>query len=245
MGAIFLAFILGRRTPSLKPDNKPVSPQATSAKEYSFEENIPATTRSSPPPQASHTPETTQRVATVFALHNTARKGRDETIPITVNASHELALTLVRDLKKGTAFVVEGQLSYRGPTLASRTFGILAKVVRKDHGAVAQFEREPPRIHRSLTVAIALRDKTVCDVVSEGKSMFLDEESSHFKAEVSSKNTYHFRHIEERTQCLDRLGQFGSEVRDIGTILLKDVTDRVFNLRSRQMARYQKSPANP
>ena len=50
--------------------------------------------------------------ATVFSLHNAARRGRDETIPITVKASHELALTLVRDLRKGTAFVVEGQLSY-------------------------------------------------------------------------------------------------------------------------------------
>jgi hypothetical protein len=48
------------------------------------------------------------------------------------------------------------------------------------------FEREPPRIHRSLAVAIALCDKTVGD--------FLDEVSLHFKAEVSSKNTYHFRH---------------------------------------------------
>jgi hypothetical protein len=59
--AIFLAFILGRRAPSPKPDNKPVSQQATSAKAYSFEENIPATTRSSPPPQA---PETPHRPAT-------------------------------------------------------------------------------------------------------------------------------------------------------------------------------------
>ena len=50
--------------------------------------------------------------ATVFSLHNSAKRGREETIPITVKASHELALTLVRDLKKGTAFVVEGQLSY-------------------------------------------------------------------------------------------------------------------------------------
>ena len=50
--------------------------------------------------------------ATVFSLHNSAKRGREETIPITVKASHELALTLVRDLKKATAFVVEGQLSY-------------------------------------------------------------------------------------------------------------------------------------
>jgi hypothetical protein len=49
-------------------------------------------------------------VAAVFALHNAAKKG--ETIPITVKASHELALTLVGDLRKGTAFIVEGQLSY-------------------------------------------------------------------------------------------------------------------------------------
>ena len=40
------------------------------------------------------------------------QRGEGETLPITVKASHELALTLVRDLKKGTAFVVEGQLSY-------------------------------------------------------------------------------------------------------------------------------------
>jgi hypothetical protein len=32
--------------------------------------------------------------ATVFSLHNSARRGRVETIPITVKASHELALTL-------------------------------------------------------------------------------------------------------------------------------------------------------
>ena len=50
--------------------------------------------------------------ATVFALHNATRKGKPETIPIMVKASYELALTLVNDLKKGAAFVVEGQLSY-------------------------------------------------------------------------------------------------------------------------------------
>jgi hypothetical protein len=62
-GAIFLAFFLGRRTPWPKPDNRAVSQQATSAKAYSFEENIPATTRSSPPPQVPHAPETPQRAA--------------------------------------------------------------------------------------------------------------------------------------------------------------------------------------
>ena len=58
VGAIFLAFILARRMPSPKPANRPVSQQATSAKAYSLEENIPATTRSSPPPQVSRVPET-------------------------------------------------------------------------------------------------------------------------------------------------------------------------------------------
>jgi single-stranded DNA-binding protein len=50
--------------------------------------------------------------ASVFSLHNTIRKGMEETIPITIKASHELALTLVTELKKGVSFVVEGQLSY-------------------------------------------------------------------------------------------------------------------------------------
>lgn len=52
--------------------------------------------------------------ASVFALHNITRKGKEEkeTLPLTVKASHELAPVLVNSLKKGTAFVVEGQLAY-------------------------------------------------------------------------------------------------------------------------------------
>jgi hypothetical protein len=65
--------------------------------------------------------------ATLFALHNASRKGREETIPITVKASHELALTLVRDLKKGTAFVVEGHLSYfKHPDTSRESYSIWA-----------------------------------------------------------------------------------------------------------------------
>ncbi len=42
--------------------------------------------------------------ASVFALHNTTRKEREETLPITVKASHELlAPTLVTELKKGVS----------------------------------------------------------------------------------------------------------------------------------------------
>ncbi len=65
--------------------------------------------------------------ATVFSLHNSARRGRVETIPITVKASHGLALTLVRDLKKGTAFVVEGQLScFKHPDTNRESYSIWA-----------------------------------------------------------------------------------------------------------------------
>jgi hypothetical protein len=44
--------------------------------------------------------------ASLFSLHNTNRKGKEETFPITVKASHELAQTLVNELKKGVGFVV-------------------------------------------------------------------------------------------------------------------------------------------
>jgi Bacterial conjugation TrbI-like protein len=41
VGGIFLAFILMRRAPQPKPDNTPVASQATRAKGYSFDEDIP------------------------------------------------------------------------------------------------------------------------------------------------------------------------------------------------------------
>jgi single-stranded DNA-binding protein len=66
--------------------------------------------------------------ATVFALHN--RKGREtrETLPITVKASHELAITLVDSLKKGTSFIVEGQLSYyKHPETHRESYSIWAE----------------------------------------------------------------------------------------------------------------------
>lgn len=65
--------------------------------------------------------------AFVFSLHNATRKGREETVPITVKASHELAQTLVSELKKGVAFVVEGQLAYyKSPETNRETFSIWA-----------------------------------------------------------------------------------------------------------------------
>jgi len=50
--------------------------------------------------------------ASVFALHNSTNQARGEAIPITVKASNELAATMVAELKKGVAFVVEGKLGY-------------------------------------------------------------------------------------------------------------------------------------
>jgi hypothetical protein len=65
--------------------------------------------------------------ASVFSIHNTTRKGREEIFPITVKASHEMAQTLVSELKKGVAFVVEGQLAYyKNPETNRETYSIWA-----------------------------------------------------------------------------------------------------------------------
>ena len=52
--------------------------------------------------------------ASVFSLHNVTKTGREdkEAIPLTVKASQELARTLVTELRKGVAFVLEGKLAY-------------------------------------------------------------------------------------------------------------------------------------
>jgi hypothetical protein len=65
--------------------------------------------------------------ASLFALHNVTRSGREETIPLIVKASQDLARTLVTELRKGVAFVVEGQLAYfRNPETNRETYSILA-----------------------------------------------------------------------------------------------------------------------
>jgi hypothetical protein len=66
--------------------------------------------------------------ASVFSLHNTTRNGREEVVPITVKASRELALTLVNEVKKGVAFVVERQLAYfKNPETNRETYSIWAE----------------------------------------------------------------------------------------------------------------------
>ena len=68
--------------------------------------------------------------ASVFSLHNVTNQGRGdrEAIPITVKASNELARTIVAELKKGVAFVVEGQLAYyKNPDTNRETYSIWAE----------------------------------------------------------------------------------------------------------------------
>ena len=52
IGGIFLAFVLMRRAPQPKPDNTPVTRQATQAKSYSFQQDIQPLSRT----QATPTP---------------------------------------------------------------------------------------------------------------------------------------------------------------------------------------------
>ena len=66
--------------------------------------------------------------ASVFSLHNATRNGREETVPITVKASDELAPTLVNELKRGVAFVVEGRLAYyKNPETNRESYSIWAE----------------------------------------------------------------------------------------------------------------------
>ncbi len=68
--------------------------------------------------------------ASVFSLCNASNQGRGdkEAIPITVKASNELARTMVGELKKGVAFVVEGQLAYyKNPDTNREVYSILAE----------------------------------------------------------------------------------------------------------------------
>ncbi len=67
--------------------------------------------------------------ASVFSLHNAAKRGRAdaEALPITVKASRELAQTLAAELRRGVAFVVSGQLDYyRNPETSRTSYSIWA-----------------------------------------------------------------------------------------------------------------------
>jgi single-stranded DNA-binding protein len=65
--------------------------------------------------------------ASVFSLHNASNQTKGEVIPITVKASNELATTMVAELKKGVAFVVEGKLAYyKNPDTNREAYSIVA-----------------------------------------------------------------------------------------------------------------------
>src|SRR5262245_19440788 len=64
--------------------------------------------------------------ASVFSLHNSASP-RSEVIPVTVKAFNGLAATVVAELKKGVAFVVEGRLAYyKNPETNREIYSIVA-----------------------------------------------------------------------------------------------------------------------
>jgi hypothetical protein len=81
--------------------------------------------RSADEPRILKTENNTATFASVFAIHNASR---NEAIPISVKASRDLAPVLVDSLAKGTAFVVEGKLSfYKHPDTSREHYSILAE----------------------------------------------------------------------------------------------------------------------
>jgi single-stranded DNA-binding protein len=83
--------------------------------------------------RAAHDPRSIKEVAGlptfafVFCLHNAANQTKGEVIPVTVKASNELATTMVAELKKGVAFIVEGKLAYyKNPDTNRQAYSIVA-----------------------------------------------------------------------------------------------------------------------
>jgi Single-strand binding protein family. len=84
--------------------------------------------RSADNPRIIKSDNGTATFASVFAIHNSMRKGKSESIPITVKASRDLAPALVNSLTKGTAFVVDGKLSYyKHPDTSRELYSIWAE----------------------------------------------------------------------------------------------------------------------
>lgn len=87
--------------------------------------HIKISLRSADEPRILKTDDGTATFASVFAIHNATR---NEAIPITVKASGELAPVLADTLPKGTAFVVEGRLSfYKHPDTNRELYSIRAE----------------------------------------------------------------------------------------------------------------------
>jgi hypothetical protein len=84
IGGIFLAFVLMRRAPQPKPDNTPVTRQATQAKSYSFQQDIQPLSRT----QATPTPVQSDGV-----VRATPTPKPPPPIPQTIFASREQAVS--------------------------------------------------------------------------------------------------------------------------------------------------------
>ena len=111
--------------------------------------------------------------AFVFSLHNATRKG-EETVPITVKASHELAQTLVSELKKGVAFVVEGQLAYyKSPETNRETYSIWADNFTDITPPKSTRRKPADLMSKSTTVTVSLDEdaygvfQTASEIVSK------------------------------------------------------------------------------
>jgi hypothetical protein len=97
--------------------------------------------------------------ASVFSLHNVTNQGRGdkEAIPITVKASNEFAKTIVAELKKGVAFVVEGQLAYYKNSDTNReTYSIWAESFTDITPPKSTAVNPPELMSKSTTISIAL-----------------------------------------------------------------------------------------
>jgi hypothetical protein len=102
--------------------------------------------RSADDPRTIKEDHGTATFASVFALHNvTPKPGKPvEIVPITVKASRELAPVLVGSLRKGTAFVVSGQIAYyRHPDTARESYSIWADAITD----IVPPKSQTPQIH--------------------------------------------------------------------------------------------------
>jgi hypothetical protein len=97
--------------------------------------------------------------ASVFSLHNIINQDRGdrEAIPLTVKASNELAKTIVAELKKGVAFVVEGQLAYyKNPDTNREPIPFGPRVSPTSTPQSPPRSNPPELMSKSTTISIAL-----------------------------------------------------------------------------------------
>ena len=96
--------------------------------------------------------------ASVFALHNTTRKEREETLPITVKASHELAPTLVTELKKGVSLRRGGRVGVlqEPPNEPGVLFDLGGQFHRHHPAKIHCGEKPDDLMNKSTSVTVSL-----------------------------------------------------------------------------------------